>query len=136
MSKIAVIATGGKQYFVHSGDKIKVEKLAAKDGDSPANASSGVNFTFDKVLMVSDDKGKEVQVGKPYLKDAKVEAKILKQDRADKVRVVHYKAKTRQHKVYGHRQPYTQIEITSINPAPFDRKSPGDKDFKRSKGAG
>jgi large subunit ribosomal protein L21 len=105
MSKIAVIKTGGKQYLVKAKDKVKVEKLNAKAGDK-------VNF---EVLMTSEEEGKNLKLGTPSLKDSSVEAKILAQSKAKKVRVVHYKPKTRYHKVYGHRQPYTQVEITKIN---------------------
>jgi len=106
MSKIAVIKTGGKQYLVKKGDKLKIEKLPEKVGK---------NFIFKNILMLADDKTHSVKVGDPFLKEAQVEAKILEQGRAKKIRVVHYKSKTRQHKVYGHRQPYTQIEISKIS---------------------
>ena len=105
MSKIAVIKTGGKQYIVKPKDKLKVEKLNAQAGDK-------VNF---EVLMTSSEDGKGLKLGTPGLKDSSVEAKVLEQGRAKKVRVVHYKRKTRYHKVYGHRQPHTQVEITKIN---------------------
>jgi len=103
MSKFAIIKSGGKQYIVKKDDKVKIEKLSTKK-------DSGV--VFDKVLLVSDDKS--VKIGQPYVKDAKVEAKILEQNRDKKVRVVHYKPKTRYHKVYGHRQPFTLVKINSI----------------------
>ena len=105
MPKIAIIKTGGKQYVVKEKDRLKVEKLPAKEGD-------GVDF---KVLMTADESGQEVKLGTPLLPDAKVKAEILEQGRAKKIRVVHYKAKTRYHKVYGHRQPYSKIEITKIS---------------------
>ncbi|MBI3088980.1 MAG: 50S ribosomal protein L21 [Candidatus Colwellbacteria bacterium] len=98
----AVIKTGGKQYRVSPGTKLKVEKLTPE----------GENFVFDKVLLVSDGKG--IKIGKPYLDGARVEAKVLKQGRAKKVIVFRYKSKTRQRKKKGHRQPYTEIEITKI----------------------
>ena len=69
----AVIETGGKQYTVQEGDLVKVEKLDANEGDA---------VTFDKVLLVARDG--EVNVGKPYFNDAKVEAKVLKQAKAKK----------------------------------------------------
>jgi len=105
MSQIAVIKTGGKQYLVKAGDKLRVEKLKAEVGDQ-------VEF---EVLMQASDDGKTVKVGMPVLEGAKVSAQVLAQGRAKKVRVVHYKSKTRQHKVYGHRQPYTQVEITKLS---------------------
>ena len=105
--KLAVIKTGGKQYSVKPGDKLKVEKLAAeKDSE----------VIFDQVLLTSaDENGKDLKVGDPIVKDAKVTAKVLEQGRAKKVKVVKYKNKTRQHTVNGHRQPFTQVEILSIS---------------------
>lgn len=99
----AIIETGGKQYRVSLGTKIKVEKLA----------SEGENLVFDKVLLVND--GKAVKIGKPYLDGSKVEAKILKQGRADKKIVFRYKSKTRQRTKKGHRQHYTEVEVTKIS---------------------
>lgn len=104
MAKIAVIKTGGKQYLVQENQEIKIEKI------SPA---SGKDFVFDQVLMFSKD-GKKIELGKPTLKDVKVTAKVLEQGKNKKVCVVHYKSKTRQHKVYGHRQPFTKVKITKI----------------------
>jgi len=101
MNKIAVIKTGGKQYIVSPKSKLKVEKLKAKKNGQ---------ISFD-TLLVSD--GKDVKLGTPTLQE-KVEAKVLDQGRAKKIRVVHYKAKTRQHSVQGHRQPFSQVEITKI----------------------
>ncbi len=104
MSKIAVIKTGGKQYLVKEKDILKVEKLKAEK-------NSLVTF---ETLMVSGEDGQALKLGSPILKDVKVEAKVLVQGRAKKIRVVHYKNKTRQHKVYGHRQLYTQVQIIKI----------------------
>lgn len=106
MSKIAVIKTGGKQYFVKAGDELKIEKLPKEIGDS---------FEFTEVLITVDDKNNEIKIGKPFIEDAKVTAKVLEQARAKKIRVVHYKNKTRYHKVYGHRQPFTKVKIEKIN---------------------
>lgn len=99
---IAIIATGGKQYLVKTGDVLKVEKLEATEGST---------FTFDKVLMKSDEAGALVELGKPYLDGVTVKAEVLKQGRAPKVRVEKFKRKVRTHKVYGHRQPFTQVKI-------------------------
>lgn len=104
MSQFAVIRTGGKQYFVSPGQKIKVEKIDAK---------AGANFTFNEVLLVSDDK--KTEIGTPLVKDAKVEAKVLKQGRAKKVIVFRYHSKTRYRKKKGHRQHFTEIEVTKIS---------------------
>ena len=99
----AVIETGGKQYRVSPGTKIKVEKLA----------SEGEAFVFDKVLLVSDSK--ELKIGKPYLEGSKVEAKVLGQGRAKKKIVFRYHSKTRYRKKKGHRQPFTEVEVTKIS---------------------
>ena len=99
----AIIETGGKQYTVEAGDKLRVEKLDANEGDV---------VTFDKVVFVSGD---EPKVGTPYVEGAKVEAKVLAQDKAKKVVVYKYKAKKNERKKRGHRQPYTLVEITGIN---------------------
>ncbi|WP_277218688.1 50S ribosomal protein L21 [Peptoniphilus vaginalis] len=99
----AIIETGGKQYTVEAGDKLRVEKLDAKEGDV---------VTFDKVVFVSGD---EPKVGTPYVEGAKVEAKVLAQAKAKKVIIYKYKAKKNERKKNGHRQPYTLVEISGIN---------------------
>ena len=99
----AVIETGGKQYTVREGDLVKVEKLDANEGDA---------VTFDKVLLVA--KNGSVNVGKPYVADAKVEAKVLKQAKDKKVIVYKFKAKKNERIKRGHRQPYTLVEIGSL----------------------
>lgn len=100
---LAVIKTGGKQYLVKAGDKLKIEKIKGETGDK---------FKFDAIMICDDDGGK-VEVGKPLL-STKVEAKILKQGKADKILVVKYKAKTRYRKRVGHRQPFTEVQIEKI----------------------
>lgn len=102
----AVIQTGGKQYKVSRGQKLKIEKLEAKDG---------VVVHFDEVLLVSD--GEQLKIGQPVVKGARVEAKVLKQGRARKKIVFRYHAKTRYRKKKGHRQHFTEVEITKITPA-------------------
>lgn len=99
----AVIATGGKQYLVAKGDKIQVEKLEGKAGDKVA---------FDQVLATISDK--DYQLGKPALKDSTVEAKIVKQGRGKKIEVLKYKPKSKYRRKIGHRQAYTEVEITKI----------------------
>ncbi len=111
----AVVKTGGKQYLVSPGKKLKIEKIAAPNGGEPRHgrdAEEGAKITFDQVLLVSDDK--ETRVGTPFVKDAKVEAKVLKQGRDKKVIVFHYHSKTRHRKKRGHRQHYTEVEISKI----------------------
>jgi large subunit ribosomal protein L21 len=99
---IAIIKTGGKQYIVKPGDKLKVEKLELKEGE---------NFSITDVLLVED--GKKVEIGTPMLKTA-VEAKVLNHGKNEKVIVYKYKPKTRESRKVGHRQPYTEIEIIGI----------------------
>ena len=100
----AVIQTGGKQYRVSEGDKLKVEKLEAEEGSS---------FVFDKVLMTGE--GADIKLGKPYVEKAKVEAKIVRDGRYKKIIVFKYKPKKRYRKKGGHRQPFTEVEITKIS---------------------
>lgn len=100
---LAVIKTGGKQYLVSPGDKIKIEKIEGKEGKE---------ITFKEVLLV--EKNKKLEIGTPKVKGAKVIGKILKQDKAKKVIIFKYKPKTRYKKKTGHRQPYTEVEITGI----------------------
>lgn len=100
---LAIIKTGGKQYKVEEGDKIKVEKLTGEAGDKIA---------FEEVLFVGDDKS--VSVGTPTVDKAIVEGKILAQDRHKKVWGIKHKAKKRYKKKYGHRQAFTEIEITKV----------------------
>jgi len=100
---LAVIKTGGKQYLVSPGDKIKVEKLDAKEGKE---------INFDQVLLLA--KGKAIKIGTPLVKGAKVRARVLEQGKAKKVIVFKYRAKKRYQKKMGHRQPYSQVEILKI----------------------
>ena len=99
----AVIQTGGKQYRVSEGDKLRVEKLA---GDV------GTEVVFEHVLMLGGD---AVTVGKPTVSGASVKAQILAQDRAKKVIVFKMRRRKRYRRKYGHRQPYTELRITGIN---------------------
>lgn len=101
--KFAVIETGGKQYRVSAGQKIKVEKL---------DAAPGAAFVFDKVLFVAD--GEKVEIGVPYLAGAKVEADVLRQGRERKKIVFKYHSKTRYRKKKGHRQHFTEVLIEKI----------------------
>ena len=99
----AIIETGGKQYRVSVGQKLKIEKL-------PNETES--TLTFDKVLLVAD--GEDVRIGMPHVAGAAVKAKILRQGRHDKVIVFKYHSKTRYRKKKGHRQHFTEVEIVSI----------------------
>lgn len=99
----AVIETGGKQYKVAPGQKLKVEKL---------EAGEGADFIFDKVLLKAGDG--QIKAGRPYLEGETIKAKVLKQGRGRKVIVFKYHSKTRYRKKKGHRQFYTQVEILSL----------------------
>jgi len=100
---LAVIKTGGKQYVVQPGDKIKVEKLDQKEGEA---------ISFSDVLLVGDDK--KVEIGNPVVKSTKVQARVLSHGKGDKIIVFKYKSKKRYSRKIGHRQPYTEIEIIEI----------------------
>ncbi|HCS75403.1 MAG TPA: 50S ribosomal protein L21 [Clostridiales bacterium] len=100
----AVIKTGGKQYKVQEGDIIRVEKLDVEEGSV---------VQFKDVLAVSNDEG--LRVGAPVVDGAVVEANVLNQGKAKKIIVFKYKAKKDYRKKQGHRQPYTQVQITKIN---------------------
>lgn len=100
---LAIIKTGGKQYKVGVGDKIKVEKLEGKEGSKVA---------FKEVLFVGSDK--DIKIGDPLVKGAKVEGKILKTAKGKKVVGIKFKAKKRYKVKFGHRQTMTEVEITAI----------------------
>ena len=108
----AVIKTGGKQYLVSPKDKIKIEKISAKGG--PASGwEEGKEVVFDEVLLLGNDE-KDIKIGDPLVKGAKVNAKVIKQDKAKKIIIFKYKPKKRYKKKAGHRQPYTEVEILKI----------------------
>ena len=98
----AVIQTGGKQYLVKSGETIKIEKI---EGDA------GSNIEFDKVLLTANEDGSDVKIGTPFLEGVSIKAKVEKQGRDKKIRVVKYKSKIRYKRVLGHRQHKTTVTI-------------------------
>lgn len=100
----AVIQTGGKQYRVAEGDKLKVEKLAADQGAS---------IEIDRVLMVAD--GEAVKVGTPYVEGGRVTATVAGHGRAKKVKILKFRRRKQYLKRQGHRQWFTELEITGIN---------------------
>ncbi|EEF79987.1 LSU ribosomal protein L21p [Methylophaga thiooxydans] len=100
----AIVATGGKQYRVKEGEKLRIEKLTAEAGDT---------VELDKVLLVGE--GEDVKVGAPYLDGAKVTAKVAANGRGDKVKIVKFRRRKHSRKQMGHRQAYTEIEITGIS---------------------
>ena len=99
----AVIKTGGKQYKVTEGMKLKIEKLPYNEGEE---------FDFDQILLLAN--GEDIKIGRPYLEGVKVRAKVLKTGRNKKIIVFRYKSKTRYKKKKGHRQPFSEIEIIKI----------------------
>ena len=99
----AVIETGGKQYKVNEGDIIFVEKLDVNEGDT---------ITLDSVKAISN--GDKFEVGTPNVAGAKVTAQVLKNGKNKKIYVLKYKAKKNEKKKIGHRQPYTKLQLATI----------------------
>ena len=100
----AVIKTGGKQYRVANGEKLKVEQIPADIGQE---------IILDQVLMVGE--GSEVKVGVPLVAGATVTVKVVSHGRADKVKIFKLRRRKHYQKHQGHRQNYTEIEISAIN---------------------
>ncbi len=99
----AVIETGGKQVRVQEGDVVFIEKI---------NAEADQTVNFDKIVAVSTESG--LKIGAPYVEGAAVTAKVLKNGKAKKITVFTYKPKKGEKRKMGHRQPYTQVQIESI----------------------
>ncbi|MEN9879521.1 MAG: ribosomal protein [Pseudomonadota bacterium] len=99
----AVIKTGGKQYRVAAGEKIKVEQIPAE---------VGTKITLDQVLMVGE--GEAVKIGAPLVAGASVSATVLSQGRHDKVRIFKMRRRKHYQKRQGHRQNYTELQIDTI----------------------
>lgn len=102
----AVIRTGGKQYRVAEGDKLRVEKLVADEG---------AEIEFDQVMLLAD--GEQVQVGKPILNGQKVQAQVLSHGRGKKVKIIKFRRRKHHLKRQGHRQSFTEVRITGIGGA-------------------
>ena len=100
----AVIKTGGKQYRVAQGDTLKVEKLDAGEGES---------VEFDQVLMVGE--GEDVKIGTPYVDGSTVTATVKAHGRGDKIEIIKFRRRKHHMKRAGHRQDYTEVEITGIS---------------------
>ncbi len=100
----AIFETGGKQYRAEKGAKIRVEKL---------DIEVGKKVDFDRVFLVSD--GTKTEVGMPFVVGASISAKVVDAGRGEKIRVVRFKPKKRQKTIAGHRQDYTEVEITAIS---------------------
>jgi len=99
----AIIETGGKQYKVAAGDKIKVDYLGAGEGKE---------VELSRVLLIAD--GKDTLVGNPAVENARVTATCLDEGKGDKLIVFRYKNKVRYHKKTGHRQLVTTLQINDI----------------------
>lgn len=102
----AVIKTGGKQYKVSQGDTIRVEKLLADEGET---------VSFSEVLMIAD--GDQLQFGAPFIESTSVTANVKKHGRGKKIEIVKFKRRKHHRKQMGHRQNYTEVEITAIGGA-------------------
>lgn len=99
----AVILSGGKQYRVQEGDVLKLESLPVE---------VGVSYDFDQILMVGTEGN--IKTGRPYLDGCKVSAKVLSQGRHDKIRIVKFGRRKHREKWQGHRQNFTEVQITKI----------------------
>lgn len=100
----AVVKTGGKQYRVSQGDRLKVESILAQTGDV---------VSLDQVLMMGS--GNSVTVGTPTVANASVSAKVVNHGRGDKVKIIKFRRRKHHRKQAGHRQNYTELEVTGIN---------------------
>ncbi len=109
---LAVIKTGGKQYLVSPGQKIKIEKIDPQHFKKSAEKEKE-EIIFDNVLLL--EKSNKLEIGTPFIKGAKVIAKIVRQAKAKKVIIFKYRAKKRYKVKKGHRQPFTEVEILKIS---------------------
>ena len=100
---LAVIKTGGKQYIVEPGKKLKIEKVPIEEGK---------DFSFEEVLLVIGEK--DTKIGTPLVEGANVSAKVLQHGRAKKITNLRYHSKTRHRRKKGHRQHFTEVEVTNI----------------------
>jgi large subunit ribosomal protein L21 len=103
MVKIAIIATGGKQYVISEGTVLDIEKISSKVGDK---------VVFDQVLLTDD--GTSMKTGTPMLDGAKVSAELIAEGREKKVTVIRYRQKSRYFKKKGHRQAFSKVKITAL----------------------
>jgi len=102
----AVVMTGGKQYRVSEGDRLRVETLPSEEGETVA---------LDKVLFIAD--GARLDIGAPYVEGGTVTATVTKHGRGDKIHILKFRRRKHFQKVTGHRQNYTELKITGINMA-------------------
>lgn len=101
----AVVVAGGKQYRVQPGEILRMERLPSKEGDT---------VEFDKVLLIGD--GDKVVVGQPYIEGGKVAATIKAHGKGKKISVIKFKRRKQYRRKQGHRQHYTEVEVTGIVP--------------------
>lgn len=99
----AIVESGGFQFNVKEGEKIRIPKLEVKPNDK---------ITFDRVLFIG---GEKPQVGAPYVKDALVEGEVLSQGKAEKITVFKFKRRVKYRRKKGHRQEYTEVKINKIH---------------------
>ncbi len=99
---LAVIATGGKQYLVKTGETLKIEKLPVVEGEK---------VVFDQVLLTAKDDGSDVKIGQPFLDGVIISATLEKQGKERTLRVEKFKRKVRYHKVRGQRQRFSLVKI-------------------------
>jgi len=109
----AVFATGGKQYRVQVGDRVKIEKIVPSTSSGQADHKEGDRLVFDKVLLVDNGRS-EATIGTPFIAGSEVKATLTKIARYKTIDVIKYKQKSRYFKKYGHRQPYFEVKIDSI----------------------
>ncbi len=100
----AVVKTGGKQYRVSEGDRLRVETIQAE---------AGSDVSLDEVLMVGN--GESLDIGAPLVANASVSAKVLSHGRGTKITIIKFKRRKHHRKQAGHRQNYTELQITGIN---------------------
>lgn len=105
----AVFRSGGKQYRASEGDRVRVERLDADEGDA---------VEFDQVLMVAD--GADVTLGSPLVEDSRVQGVVTAQGRGKKIVVTKFKRRKNYKRIMGHRQHFTEVEITSIGSGSAD----------------
>lgn len=103
----AILESGGLQFKVEEGEKLKIPKLEAKTGEK---------VTFDKVLLISRDE-KEPLIGMPYLENAKITAEVLSTGKGEKITVYKFKRRVKYRRKKGHRQEYTEVKINKISPS-------------------
>jgi large subunit ribosomal protein L21 len=111
----AVIKTGGKQYKVALGDTLRIDKVAANEGN---------NVDFEEVFLVTD--GNTIKVGTPRVDGGKVTAIVQEHGRAKKIKIIKFKRRKHHRKQMGHRQYYTDVKITGIMADGIEATLPAD----------